>query len=618
VAATVPGAVAAPARPSAVAAAVAAGALGWAALRWPLRDRWALRLVVAVAAAGAVGAVAGVGAGALVGSGLVLGAWVADGRSPAPALPAAGDGAAAPVVVLATVAGLALHRHEGLAWALAPLLAAWALPLVSRLGGGALHRVVRAVGDRAAALVSAVLFSLVGVVAVLVPWALQRATGRDPLAAAPGWLPRRRRAVAGRRLWAPEPVEPPPLRWPARLRTLALGTAIVGVAVWAIGPPDLTLHRKVQTTARPSRPFGVNPNASLVNVAGSDAGRLPPLEHPAPKGLKASRYLPGQAPGPGAALQDDLSWWNSGEFNSGQGYVQDPKGPWRGVNPYRQTDFRSRYVTIVDGARKTWNPPACSCRRLTLWMYGGSTTFGLNQRDDHTIASELSRVAYEHGIVLDVSNRGKNGHMHWLESELFALDLTVDPPPDLVIFYDGWNDRWAAGARVDLVPGGPSLIDPTSQDLWTSSERSAGPVPAGPPGSRLLPYQHKVFPLIEDAKRVVQQYDEARELSKATARAHGVQIHYYWQPSRYSRDVVLSESHFDEDAENYQRMIDQLLPTFLPSDVVDLTDSLSGNHDPLFTDDVHHNEKGARLVAEAIFADLQPDLRSLLEKGPAR
>ena len=78
-------------------------------------------------------------------------------------------------------------------------------------------------------------------------------------------------------------------------------------------------------------------------------------------------------------------------------------------------------------------------------MYGGSTTYGLNQRDDHTIASELARVAHEHGVTIDIDNRGALGHLHWMEAERFAWDLTIEAPPDMVIFYDGVNEGWAGG-----------------------------------------------------------------------------------------------------------------------------------------------------------------------------
>ena len=59
-------------------------------------------------------------------------------------------------------------------------------------------------------------------------------------------------------------------------------------------------------------------------------------------------------------------------------------------------------------------------------MFGGSTTYGLNQRDGHTIASELARAAAADGIELDVHNKGNNGQLHWMEAERFAWDAVSD------------------------------------------------------------------------------------------------------------------------------------------------------------------------------------------------
>jgi hypothetical protein len=42
--------------------------------------------------------------------------------------------------------------------------------------------------------------------------------------------------------------------------------------------------------------------------------------------------------------------------------------------------------------------------------------------------------------------------------------------------------------------------------------------------------------------------------------------------------------------------------------IVDLGDALDGATEPVLWDFVHTNEEGARLVAQALFANLEPDL----------
>ena len=63
--------------------------------------------------------------------------------------------------------------------------------------------------------------------------------------------------------------------------------------------------------------------------------------------------------------------------------------------------------------------------------------------------------------------------------------------------------------------------------------------------------------------------------------------------------------------ENDARRGSQFAWERLAPDVIDLHDALKGNSDPIYTDDVHHNELGSRLIAEALFDRLEPDLRRL-------
>ena len=270
---------------------------------------------------------------------------------------------------------------------------------------------------------------------------------------------------------------------------------------------------------------------------------------------------------------------------------------WRPVNPYRLLDFSSRYLNIVDGSRLSWQPPECDCRRLRVWVYGGSTTYGLNQRDEHTIASEIARVADEHGVTLDVSNRGEMGHLHWMEAERFAWDLTFEEPPDMVIFYDGVNDGWAA-STLNIVGAGDirPMRDPTTFDLWQDTGRSGGRLPEGPPGSSFIGTRTDVDLPPGTLERVmVERYNRARTLSRTAAEAHRVAVRYVWQPTRYSRPLVLSEPHMDGSSENAARATEQYVRTLLPDDVIDVVDALRGSDKPMFTDDVHHNEAaGAR------------------------
>jgi hypothetical protein len=137
----------------------------------------------------------------------------------------------------------------------------------------------------------------------------------------------------------------------------------------------------------------------------------------------------------GTALADS-PWWP--EAAGAQAVTFDSGRPEAFVG-VRLSDVRSRDTNVVDGRRVTWQPT--DAPRLRVWMFGGSTTFGLGQRDDHTIASELAKGADAAGIPIEVTNFGVHGDVHWNETQRLREALASGAaPPDLVVFYDGWND----------------------------------------------------------------------------------------------------------------------------------------------------------------------------------
>lgn len=535
--------------------------------------------------------------------GLVLAGWVA-GPAPRPGfLPSPGPGARVPVALLALVSAYSAVVGHSLVRALVPYAVAAAFPLVSRLGGGAVHRAAAWFGRAVGHVVSTVLFSLLGLVTVVLPWLVQRLLRIDPLRSTSVWNRRARRAMQPGQPWAPSPTAT--VRTTAqRVRNATLSAAVV-VSLLVLTPAGRvlldTLGRKAVAAARPFQlEAGVLDNGD--SLVPRDA---------VPEGVTDNTG----EPEPSQAAMATSAWFNDGVYQTAQGWALNPVNAWRPVNPHRLRDFTSTYLTIRNGERRTWAPPASGGPRLNVWMFGGSTTYGLNQRDDHTIASELARVAAANGIELDVHNKGNNGQLHWMEAERFAWDLTTEPAPDLVLFYDGVNESWEVGMLNRFATGDvPDMYDPTLVDAWVNAQKISSPeTPGTPPGARLVGRaQGPVLGLVDEAATAIERYERARTLSKATAAAWNLPVRYFWQPSRYSRPLVMSEPHFDTSNENNARLSEQLKVERLPKDVIDLTQSLRGTTEPLFTDDVHHNEEGARLIAAQMFTKIKGDLQQLV------
>lgn len=539
------------------------------------RVEGARRGVVVVAAVAVMVIVARFQAGLWVGAGLVLADWAVFGRPPLRRLPPPTGASVAPAVVLALIAGWRATSHFS-----------WSVPLVWILASvvavvvtGRHPDLPRRVGEAVGRVVTVVLFGALGLAAVVLPWMWHRLSGTDPLAAGEGRWDRLRVAdVAPDRPWLTGPLSPS-RSWRRRVALMSVAALLAGLG-WVVIDRD--------TAPAGRRAY------SLADVAGT----VTTDEIPA-----AYRDAPWYAD-----YREDL----------------DHAAAWLGLFPVIDgqppPDIRSEHLNLTDGVRHSWRAPACGCRRLTVWVYGASTIFGVGQRDEHTIPSELARVAWEEGITLDVVNRGVAGNQHWQEADRLAWDLTQDPTPDLVVFYDGASDLVAASWLDDRRLGDvPFAVEPQTEEFLDHpaittflSERLQGDRerPPAPPGVFGVEPE-LVDPLSPEGvgELAARRYERSRQRSVASLDANGIAAAWFWQPTRLSRPEVDGEPTTDRD--DRSRRAYAAATAAIADDVVDLSGVLDGIAEPLFSDDAHHNEVGARLVAEAMFAELRERLQQL-------
>ena len=95
---------------------------------------------------------------------------------------------------------------------------------------------------------------------------------------------------------------------------------------------------------------------------------------------------------------------------------------------------------------------------------------------------------------------------------------------------------------------------------------------------------------------------------------YGVTPFVFWEPMRLSRKVIEGEPVTPDDPELKTTIAAAVAS--LPRGVIDLSHALDGEDTPLFFDDIHHNELGANLAAEAIYEHLLPTITALAaERG---
>jgi lysophospholipase L1-like esterase len=278
---------------------------------------------------------------------------------------------------------------------------------------------------------------------------------------------------------------------------------------------------------------------------------------------------------------------------------------------HRLGDFRGRYVNTVDGRRVSYTPED---PELTVWFFGGSTMLGIGQRDDHTLPSVVARLAEADGIRIRALNFGVSGYVNWQSLEQFEQALSSDEldPPDLAVFYEGVNDSGLSSNRMDMGEGDPDLVT-----RLAGSDEERAEVRARYPDASPVPWSAERA--AQEVELTATQYRRGSELIDRLAERYGVEVLHMWQPSPFAKrrnpvDAPLWErlgynpDGLPQTTARYRAMAEQS-----GVDWIDLTRALDEVDRPVYFDSSHTNEYGARLVGEAMYRSMRPELVALQE-----
>jgi len=336
---------------------------------------------------------------------------------------------------------------------------------------------------------------------------------------------------------------------------------------------------------------------------------------------------------------------------------------------YRLGSKASTYTNVVDGVRASYQSKAPG-KKVVVWFFGSSALFGDGQRDDHTIPSEFARLAEADGIPVRVRNYGRPGIATWQELELFQQTVASGPKPDLVVFYDGFNDlAWQmnielsseptnifdraqgtatnAGATTPAAPGADAITKSTPPPRSDSGTTLSDVVDAywdqsashhvydalndligGSDGKKKVQFapgvpthaspEHQspatVDRSIQAARNAVSIQSRAADLATAVAESVGARASFFWQPTVFTKRLLPDEQRyltFDTyEPARWNPATHEARTLLKRTRYVDLGDALDGAGSPVLWDFVHTNEEGARLAAVALYSHLHAQLET--------
>tara|TARA_Y100000589_G_scaffold330934_1_gene382260 strand:+ start:498 stop:1661 length:1164 start_codon:yes stop_codon:yes gene_type:complete len=147
--------------------------------------------------------------------------------------------------------------------------------------------------------------------------------------------------------------------------------------------------------------------------------------------------------------------------------------PWIQIGNY---DHKSKYSKVISGSRKNIELSDIDCKNFkTIWMFGGSTTYGIGVPSYESIPSKLIETGISNKICLDVFNFGVPYHYSKQETINFVNKLLEsDSIPDIAIFLDGLNDF---GQASPTIKGEPFFTPRLSNLIGKSSNPFASQSP---------------------------------------------------------------------------------------------------------------------------------------------
>ena len=305
---------------------------------------------------------------------------------------------------------------------------------------------------------------------------------------------------------------------------------------------------------------------------------------------------------------DDGSAPRSREFWAEQSTMQ---ARWLPYSYWTIAPIAGSYINVDQSGRRHTpvytNDPAAP----SIHFFGGSAMWGLGARDAYTIPAQAGRLLAEQDLPAQVHSYAQTGYVSWQDLLLFQAQLALDNAPDLAVFYQGFNDVYAA-----YLQGGAGLT--LRENLRVSDVELGRLVRSGQPALR--PFDVDIsdydWSLVTSGAAtpgaIAERWLANRRLIRAAAGAHGVRVLFVWQPALFAKTARTdNEQRILDGVERqepgfvglYRAVVDiarEGIASDAVKDTVFLTDAFGDVSEGVFFDRVHITERGNRLVAESL------------------
>lgn len=271
----------------------------------------------------------------------------------------------------------------------------------------------------------------------------------------------------------------------------------------------------------------------------------------------------------------------------------------------------------------------------TVWVFGGSTVFGIGTPDWATIPSFLAKeLNADPSACVEVVNFGVEGYVTNQEAILLMEQLKAGRKPEVAIFYDGVNESLVGG----FSPGIPTLH-------WNFETIKAKFEGRSTQGLAVLKMSytlrlirllmggdesgaHAAIPdkdLASRAQATLRNYQENLKIIRMLASAYGFRAYFFWQPvlafenkplSQFEKRLTAARSQELEGRvhRGLRAVYEQAENRAASGGFAFLGHTFDNIEDTIYVDEFHLDPRGNEMIAHAIAQTMRKDFAT--DKAP--
>ena len=258
-----------------------------------------------------------------------------------------------------------------------------------------------------------------------------------------------------------------------------------------------------------------------------------------------------------------------------------------------------------------------------IFIFGGSTLWGVGADDCHTIPSLLSKIISENIKTrkYKIVNFGIPGHTSTQELVKLIVEIRHNNIPDYVIFYDGVNDTVTGAYRPGIAGSHQQyhyIANKFDRNGFMGLLYSSHTI-------KLLGYFHErwlrrndeayLLSLEEKAEKTAMVYKANVQMLDALSIQYGFKYYAFWQPELLTSNKIKTkyERNLEENSGNlipvYKSVSNKIRQLdFTGYKFANLSDIFVENQQDIFIDFCHMGPDGNEVVSESIFAIIRDDI----------